>query len=157
MLLNSRIMENLKFYKIAVGLLLLLNLGTLAFMWMHRPPPPESRGPFMFLVKATGMDEEQQAAYSQLRNVHRAQMDQFRAENSRLRGSLFELLALQAEKAPEIQQMIDSIASNRRMEELTTFEHFRQVRAICRPDQQTKFDAAIGEAVQTLGPHRPGR
>lgn len=153
-LLNSDVMENLKFYKITIALLLLLNIGTLTFLWTHRPPGGGA-GPFMFLVKATNMDEAQKGAYEQLRTEHRAQMNGFRENNSLLRGKLFELLVTQDAKAPEVQQMIDSIASNRRQEEITTFEHFRKVRGLCRPDQQLKFDAAIGEAVQPLGP--PGR
>jgi hypothetical protein len=82
-------------------------------------------------------------------------MNAFRANNSLLRGKLFELLATQDANAPEVQKMIDLIASSRKQEEITTFEHFRKVRGLCRPDQQAKFDAAIGEAVQSLGP--PGR
>ncbi len=147
-------MENLKFYKLAIALLLLLNIGTLTFLWTHRPPGGGG-GPFMFLVKETSMDDAQKRAYEQLRTEHRAQMNSFRANNSLLRGKLFELLATQDANAPEVQQMIDSIASSRKQEEIVTFEHFRKVRALCRPDQQAKFDAAIGEAVQSLGP--PGR
>jgi protein CpxP len=147
-------MENLKFYKFVIALLLLLNIGTLAFLWTHRPPGA-GRGPFMFLVKATNMDDVQKGAYEQLRTEHRAQMNSFRANNSLLRGKLFELLATKDANAPEVQQMIDSIVSNGRQEEITTFAHFRKVRGLCRPDQQVKFDAAIGDAVQSLGP--PGR
>jgi periplasmic protein CpxP/Spy len=153
-LLNSDTMGNLKFYKLAIALLLLLNIGTLTFLWTHRPPGGGG-GPFMFLVKATHMDDAQKGAYEQLRTEHRAQMNAFRANNSLLRGRLFELLATQDANAPEVQKMIDLIASSRKQEEITTFEHFRKVRGLCRPDQQAKFDAAIGEAVQSLGP--PGR
>jgi len=155
--LNSEVMENLRFYKIAIALLLLLNIGTLAFMWAHRPPPPGSRGPYMFIVKATGMDDAQQAAYRQLRDAHRAEMDEYRTQNSQIRRQLFDLLAQNDEKASQVQQLTDSIATVKRQEELLTFEHFRRVREICRPDQQARFDAAIGEAVQSMGPHGPPR
>lgn len=158
MLLNSEIMENLKFYKIGIALLLLLNIGTLVFMWANRPPERGARGPFMFLVKATNMDEAQQAAYRQLRNVHHAKVEAFQKQNREIRGQLFSLLAQKAESDPEVQQLTDSIAVLKRQEELLTFEHFRRVREICRPDQQAKFDAAIGEAIQSLGPpHAPRR
>ena len=60
--------------------------------------------------------------------------------------------------APEVQILADSLGALRAKEELFTYEHFRQVRAICRPDQLPRFDAAIGEAVQSMGPpHRPQR
>lgn len=150
-------MENLKFYKIAIVLLLLLNIGTLSFLWMHRPPPPDQRGPFQFLIRATGMDEEQQKAYAQLRDKHRSQVEAFKTQNSALRKQLFGLLAQQGAGDPMVLQLTDSIASIKRQEEILTYEHFRQVRAICRPDQQTRFDAAIGEAIQSMAPPPPGR
>ena len=106
---NSEIMENLKFYKIAIAILLLLNIGTLTFMWQHRPPPPGARGPFMFIVKATGMDEAQQAAYRQLRDLHRSKVETFQKQNRLLRGQLFDLLAQKDENAPELQPLADSL------------------------------------------------
>lgn len=157
---NFEIMQNLKFYKIAVGLLLALNIGTLAFIWTHRPPPPEARGPFMFLVKATGMDESQQAAYRALRDAHRAQVETFQKQTSQIRGQMFQLLPQKTESDPEVLQLIDSILEVKRREEQFTFEHFRKVREICRPEQQARFDAAIGEAIQSMGPpsgHPPRR
>ena len=31
-----------------------------------------------------------------------------------------------------------------------TFVHFQKVRALCRPDQQTKFDEVIGEVLKMM-------
>ncbi len=152
---NSEPMEKLQLYKIAIALLLALNLGTLAFMWLNRPPHPGQKGPYQFLVKATDMDKTQQAAYTQLRDAHRSKMDAFRAENSQIRSELFNLLAQKDQNAPEVLLLTNSIAAVKRQEELLTFEHFRRVREICRPEQQVKFDAAIGEAIQSMGPPRP--
>jgi Spy/CpxP family protein refolding chaperone len=147
-------MEKLKLYKIAIALLLALNLATLAFMWLNRPPHPGQKGPYQFLVKATDMDESQQAAYTQLRDAHRSKMDELRAKNSHIRRKLFNLLAQKDQNDPEVLLLTDSIAVVKRQEELLTFEHFRRVREICRPEQQAKFDAAIGEAIQSMGPPR---
>jgi protein CpxP len=147
-------MENIKFYKVAVAFLLLLNVGTLAFIWVHRPPPPGEKGPFMFLVKATGMDDGQQAVYSQLRQIHQSKMEGNKKQSTTLHRQLFDLLAQHGVSDPEVQQLIDSIASVKREEELLTYTHFRNVRELCRPDQQGKFDAAIGEAIQTIRPPR---
>ena len=154
---NFEIMQNLKFYKISVGLLLALNISTLAFIWTHRPPPPEARGPFMFLVRATEMDESQQDAYRALRDAHRAQVESFQKQTSQMRGQLFQLLAQKTDSDPEVTQLIDSILEVKRQEEQFTYGHFRKVREICRPDQQSKFDAAIGEAIQSMSPPHPPR
>ena len=147
-------MEKLKLYKIAVVLLLLLNIGTLAFLWLNRPPAPEARGPFSFLVKATEMDEKQAVGYRSLRDDHRSKMEDFRKQNGQIRAKLFELLGKNGPNDPEIAPFLDSIATLRRQEEQLTYTHFRQVRELCRPDQQAKFDAVIVEAVQNMRPPR---
>ena len=142
-------MPNTQFLKIAVALLVLLNLGTLAFIGLHRPGP---RGPFMFIVQATGMDDEQQQVYAKLRDAHRAKVEGYQAQNSALHGRLFDLLAQHEAGDPLVQPLMDSIAAVKRQEEVLTYEHFKQVRNLCRPDQQPKFDAAIGEAIQSMAP-----
>lgn len=152
-------METLKFYKIAIAALLLLNAGTLTFLWVNRPPNPREAGPFQFLVRATGMDEAQQEEYDKLRKEHRATLETYRHQNKQVRETLFRLMATKEVNAPEVQILADSLGALRAKEELFTYEHFRQVRAICRPDQLPRFDAAIGEAVQSMGPppQRPQR
>lgn len=150
-------MEKLDFYKIVIAVLLLLNLGTLGFLWYNRPPRPGQEGPFRFLVQTTGMDESQQKAYAELRDRHHQKMMDFRQRNGQIRDKLYALLGADTSKNAEIAMLTDSIASLRREEEQLTFQHFQAVRALCRPDQQTKFDAAIGEAIRSMGPPPPGR
>jgi protein CpxP len=156
--LKSELMQTLTFYKIAVLVLLLLNMGTLTFLWVNRPPDPREAGPFQFLVRATEMDEAQQETYHQLRMEHRNALETYRSQNRQLREAMFQLLATREANSAEVQMLADSLGALRTKEELFTYEHFRQVRAICRPDQLQRFDAAIGEAVQSMGPpHRPQR
>ena len=145
-------MQTLTFYKIAVLTLLLLNVGTLTFLWVNRPPDPREAGQFQFLVRATGMDDAQQAAYQQLRMEHRNALETYRNQNKQVREALFRLMANKDADAPEVQMLADSLGALRAREEHFTYEHFRQVRAICRQDQLERFDAAIGEAVQSMGP-----
>ncbi|MCC7464691.1 MAG: periplasmic heavy metal sensor [Saprospiraceae bacterium] len=145
-------MQTLTFYKIAVVTLLLLNVGTLTFLWVNRPPNPREAGPFQFLVRATGMDEAQQEVYDQLRMEHRATLETYRNQNKQVREAMFRLMATKEADAPEVQMLADSLGALRAKEERFTYEHFRQVRALCRPDQLQRFDAAIEEAMQSMGP-----
>ena len=111
----------------------------------------------MGIVKAAGIEDAQQTAYRQLRDAHRAKMDLYRTQNSQIRRQLFDLLAQNDEKVSQVQELTDLIATVKRQEELLAFEHFRRVREICRPGQLARFDAAIGEAVQSMGPPGPPR
>jgi hypothetical protein len=150
--LKFECMETLKFYKIAVVALLLLNAGTLMFLWLNRPPNPQDAGPYQYLVRTTGMDEAQQASYRMLRDEHRTQLFAYRDQTRRLREALFGMLATRESVSPEVQMLADSIGALRVKEEHFTYAHFRQVRALCRPDQLPRFDTAIVEAVQGMGP-----
>ena len=67
----------------------------------------------------------------------------------------FDLLTATAPDSARIQQLADSIATVKKEEEMITFEHFRQVRALCRPEQTAKFDDVIFEAWQSMKPRPP--
>lgn len=151
-------MENTRFLKIAVLLLLLLNIGTLTFMWIRRPPPPGGGpGPFNYLVRATGMDDLQREAYARLRDAHHSSMERLHDKATKLRQEMFGLLSANNQNDPAVGQLADSIAAVRKEEELVTFRHFQEVRKLCRPDQQQKFDEAIAGAIESMGaPMQPG-
>lgn len=143
-------MGNARFLKIAVLSLLLLNIGTLGFMWIMRPQPPGGERPFNYIVRTTGMDRAQRDAYARLRDAHHSSMVQLHDKATQLRQQMFGLLAAKSADDPAISQLADSIAVLWKEEELVTFRHFQDVRKICRPDQQAKFDQAILSAIESM-------
>jgi hypothetical protein len=46
--------------------------------------------------------------------------------------------------------MLDSMAAAQRRIDSVTFTHFQELRGICTPPQQEKFDEVIGEALEEL-------
>ena len=54
----------------------------------------------------------------------------------------------------------DNVAKNLERLDLLTFEHFKEVRAMCTPGQQKKFDEIIENVLQMIAsgppPGRPG-
>lgn len=147
-------MENIRFLKIALFVLLLLNLSLLAFLWFRHPPHPGGRGegPAKLLIEKVGLDAEQQAEYARMREDHQRAMRDFRQRNDDLHQRLYHLLASNREDTLAVQQLTDSLALGQKKMEGITFDHFRALRAICRPDQQPRFDAFIGEALRNLPP-----
>lgn len=148
-------MENPRFLKIVVILLLLLNLGTLAFLFMGRPPGGRPNGPAKFLVEALNLDDAQQTQYARLRSAHQQAMASFKERNGTDHRAFFDLLKTGQPDSLRIQQAADSIAADQKQMELATFEHFRQLRSMCRPEQQVKFDAVIDEALRIMRPPPP--
>ena len=74
-------------------------------------------------------------------------------EDRRFHDAYFSLL-----KSPQSnRQSADSIMALMANSENNGFrhlEHFRQLRALCRPEQQGKFDQTIDEIARLLGPTR---
>ena len=64
-----------RFLLFLILILALLNLGTLTFMWLSRPPMPGRQGgrsenAGKFLVEQVGFNAEQQEKYARLREAH---------------------------------------------------------------------------------------
>jgi hypothetical protein len=55
----------------------------------------------------------------------------------------------------QIQMLSQEIGKNQALLETVTFQHFTEVRKICTPEQQKKFDEIIREALRMMGPSPP--
>lgn len=147
--------EKPKFLTALIVALLLLNFGTLAFLWTHGPGQhgPE-RGPdvFHFIVHELMMTDAQQKQYAEMRDEHHAKIEELHRQSRDLHDKLFFLLQSPAPDSSMVDKVTDSIAANQKQEELITFHHFAQVRAMCTPEQQKKFDEIISEALRMMAP-----
>ena len=137
----------------ALVVLVLLNLASLAALWWG---PPGRRGPHPrqaagFIERELEFDAEQRRAYAELVRRHRRQtreaLDRFHAA----RRSLFSDLGADSVDVAAATRAIG--AGQARLEEIN-FEHFLQVRRLCRPDQEERFDRVIDEALRMMA--RPG-
>jgi Spy/CpxP family protein refolding chaperone len=137
-------------------LLLLINAATIIFLLIgknkHHLPPPQNGGAFGFLVKELALDSNQKNEYQKLRDQHRNSVEGLRTQLKNNKDSLFNLLKKSNVTDENVHPKLDSIASlNRKIDEIT-FIHFKQVRAICNPQQQMKFDEVIAQAMQIQAP-----
>jgi len=154
-------MENNRFLKIVIVFLLLVNIGTLTFLWVTKmpPPPPPHHGGgnkvFEFLVKELQLTDSQQKQYATLRDEHHAAMEATNKHNMELRHQLFDGLHTASTDTMMVHRLTDSIAANQQKLEMITFNHFRQVRAMCSAEQQKKFDEVIDEALRMMNPKPP--
>lgn len=154
-------MENTRFLKITIIVLLLVNIATLIFMLTghkrhegHIPPPPHGRaGAFEFLTQELKLDEAQIKQFDEMRKQHHENVRNVQEKSRDLHHRFFDLLAT-SDSAGAV-QLADSMAQIQKQIELLTFGHFKQVRDICKPDQQKKFDAVINEALRMMAPKPP--
>jgi Spy/CpxP family protein refolding chaperone len=150
-----------KLFSIIIIALLLINTVAVSFLLLkkdkHRLPPPHPQqqgGAFNFLVKELKLDSSQIQQYQALRENHKNSADSIRQQKRKLKDSLFQLLKQHISSDVAVQQQLNAIAQNERYLDEITFNHFKQVRAICNAQQQTKFDEVIATAMRMQAPQR---
>jgi periplasmic protein CpxP/Spy len=156
-------MKRTEFLLLIIGLLVILNLATVSFIWKHRPPgpfrshpsgPPSERpDPAGFMVRELGFDSAQQKAFETLRGQFMAQMHEYRQTIGACRDQLVGQLA--NGDAAQVKTTAAKIGKAQQQMELATYEHFRKVRALCRGKQKEKFDAIIGQTLRMMGSPPP--
>lgn len=155
-------MERSKFLTIIIIALLVLNLGTLAYLFMQnrRPPGPPIRqegGPSAFIIDKLKLDDKQEQAFIVLRDFHRHNMRQKQDSVRMLKETYYKGLETDTPdmaKAAEIETQI--LQKQKEMDELT-FDHFARVRQLCNPDQKQLFDEFIGDILRSMGGPKPPR
>lgn len=162
-------MENTRFLKITIIVLLLVNIGTLVFMWANRqqqeqpPMPPRGGGgpggAFAYLTNELKLDDQQKEKLEVLRTSHRQEADRIDRISGPMHHRFFNMLG-KADPAA-VDKMADSLAWCQKQRELITYKHFADIRALCTPEQQKRFDVVVNDALRMMarqpkGPGRPG-
>jgi periplasmic protein CpxP/Spy len=159
-------MSRIKLLNIAVIGLLLINVGTLTFIFLsnhgskgmgHHPPRHSEEGPKKVIIERLGFDEAQQNAYDVIIMEHREKRREFNQRNHHLHDNLFALL-----KTPELNvavkdSLMTEIARNQKNMDELNFSHFQKIRSLCKEDQVKKFDALVddlGDLFRSGGPAR---
>lgn len=146
-------MNNTKFLKVVIILLLLINISTIAFMWFNKPQPKGNIGDFF--AKELHFTDKQKEQFAVLRDEHREQRQSLSKENKEKHDAYFNLLKNATVDSVAIKNAISELLKIREKEELGTFIHFQKVRAICDENQKKKFDEIIGEAARMMAPKPP--
>ena len=151
-------MNNLKFLKTVIVLLLFINIGTLTFMWIHHPFQERhhhGEGPGDFLTKELQFSQDQEKQFDGLRKEHHQATEILREKNKNFHDQFFDFMKSNTLDSNKVNSILDSICDTQKKLEMVTFSHFKKVRAICTPDQQKKFDEIIDDALRMMGPKSP--
>jgi Spy/CpxP family protein refolding chaperone len=146
-------MNNTKFLKVVIMLLLLINISAIAFMWFNRPQPKDNIGDFF--AKELHFTDKQKEQFNVLRDEHRQQRQSLKALDKEKHDAYFDLIKNTAIDSTAIKKAITELLKIKEKEELGTFSHFQKVRAICDETQKEKFDKIIGEATRMMAPRPP--
>jgi Spy/CpxP family protein refolding chaperone len=141
-----------------IAALLLTNVAVLAyFLWIKKPEEkqrgsgPKNGGMTEMLQKEVGFNNEQVAQYKQLKDQQWATIRPMFDEMRKAKDSLFRLLSDPNVNDSIIYKTSDVIAQKQKALDLQTFNHFKKVRALCTPDQQSKYDSMVLRMFRKMG------
>ncbi len=135
-------MEKTKLLTLSIIGLLLLNLGTLGFFWMNHLH--ESRmlvGPQLKerIAEELQFDEAQKEVFELLVKDHQMRSQQIRLEIEQAKKEYYQIGGRSKGSLNALMTLKNAYG---KLDELN-YQHFEQIRGICRGDQIKKFEALV--------------
>lgn len=149
---------------VALGLLV-VNLGLVGFLLLRKPPHQplgggvhagKHAGPRDIIIERLNFDSTQITAYDDLIREHRIGIRNAEREMREYKSELYQLLAHenQAETSAEkFDSLICVIGDVQKRIEKINYEHFADIKTLCRPDQLPRF-AELTSEIAVLFSHR---
>jgi hypothetical protein len=129
-------MNKFKFLKLIIIGLLVSN-GILLFMLTKGHV--RKGGPKTIIIEKLHFDKEQIKNYETYIQQHRKAIDNNEAALNKLRSTLFEQLKYQQDTI-KIDSLISIIAKQQTLAERINYNHFLEIKRLCKPSQQKYFD-----------------
>lgn len=152
-------MEKSKLLTFAVIGLLLLNIGTIGFLFLNSPknqrPPMGQVGPQMMIIEKLHFDKEQQIAFGKLIDWHENEISKYDNQISTTKKELYELLSENEINISKKDSLISVIGNIQEHIEETNFKHFEDIKKLCHPDQMQYFDDFAKELGRIFAPMKP--
>jgi len=159
-------MERTKLLTGAVTGLFLLNLVTISSLIL-RPGRPGRSGsrdpkgePAQVIIERLHFDDQQEKQYRQLIGEHQNQTRSLNNKSQQLYRQYYGLLASDQPDTAKEGLLVGQIAQTQRTLAQLNFSHFKQIKALCKPDQQADFTRLVSDLAQLFGrqqrPRRPG-
>jgi periplasmic protein CpxP/Spy len=151
-------MNNNRFLKIVILVLILINLGTLTFMWVNRPVnrPGDKRAVAAgFIARELNLSELQRREYKGMRISHLRTLEKLQEQDKILHERFFRQLFAEVPDMQAVIDLADSIALNRKEMEILTYDHFRHLQHILTPEQQKKFREIFDDVLKIVLPPPP--
>lgn len=140
------------FFLICILALLALNIFIVGRFFGGAPPNhPEPR---LEIIERLELDEEQIVHYDSLIRQHRRDIRNKEKEQRMLRTSLYAMLQFEVEANPSDSQLHALVQVQQEIE-LIHFNHFRDLRAVCKPEQRPAFRDLLQDLSEIFSPKPP--
>lgn len=147
------VMDKTKLLTYTVIALLVLNFGTLGFLFVSGPKGHSSDGhgpdrkpmPREIIIEKLHFDEEQVKKYDQLINWHRTTIDQTEDKIRAAKNKLYLLLNENPVNEKSRDSLINALSAYQKEIEETHFKHFGDIKRLCKKDQMDDFKKLTDE------------
>jgi protein CpxP len=130
--------------RVLIAVLLISNLLLLGFIFFSKPPHPPR--PKHIIVKKLSFDKGQIAKYESLIKTHQEGIMQLEAKMKASKTALYKSL-LKNEDNPTNDSLFAELGNTQIEIEKLHYQHFREIKKICRTEQIPAFEALSGELV----------
>ena len=144
-------MKTVKFYKIVVVILFILNGVTLFFLLnpncFGHPGHPNK----MDLIEQLELSGKKKEQLIRLQDAHFQAKDILMKRNRTLHERLFHSFNDPKKDSSAIALLINDIVENQREIEQMTFDYFKKIDALCTPEQKVKLQNTIHKVLSRVG------
>jgi len=144
-------MKNLKYLQLIIILLVISNILLVLFIFLRKPPRPE--GPKNIIIERLHFDQRQIDEYELLIDQHRKDIQRNEEEMMTLKSALYKTLL--NENAVEKDSLIQLIGKKQEEAEMINYNHFADIKKICKSDQQKHFKALVHDLGRLFSHKKP--
>ncbi len=138
-------MSKIRLLTIAVIGLFLLNMGMITFMFLRTPsrpgdgwPPIHKEAPRKAIVQMLHLDKEQSGQYKELIDQHQGLIRDLDEKIAETKNEIYQTLS--TENTPVKDSLLLTLADLQKQVESVHYDHFMDIKKICKPDQLIEFD-----------------
>lgn len=146
-----------KVYLLIIVILLITNITLLSFLLMNKNKPHSKRPDRVtmisgFLKNEIGFDSAQVAQYISLSNSHKENMKKLFDSLRSSKDKQFTRLAAGNFSDSTMDAVASQSATNQKMVEMLMFNHLKNIRNICKPNQLAAFDSLFARILNKKMP-----
>lgn len=147
-------MSKIKLLTIAIIALILINFSTLAFFFFKAPRPMGKKSPKEVVIKKLHFDENQVAAYDSLISMHSEEIKLLNDVVLKTKNNLYSELS-KTDNKTVTDSLLLQLNSQQNEIEKTHFNHFLDIKKLCKPDQIKDFNNLTKELSKIFSPKLP--
>lgn len=142
-------------YTLLVIILLVANATSITMYWVGNKKQSESNykkdlSPAKLMILELKLNEEQQKQLEELRVEHGFNITPLYEKHKKQKKILYNLLKLETVSDSAKKTAIENVTATAQQIDYATFDHFRKIRAICTPEQQTRFNEILEQVIYKM-------